>query len=64
MNEKRELQSIRDEDRKYGYGAHLHVQYMQVSKCAVIYDEINKLHNINTNSFNPIDYSIKWDGNT
>jgi hypothetical protein len=61
-NKERELQNIKDEDRKYGYGAHLHVQFMKTENLADVYNEIDKLHNTNIWSFNPIDYSIKWAG--
>jgi len=62
-DEKRELQSIRDEDRKYGYGAHLHVQFVISESTPVKKDKKGNevLSSVNDISYNPIDYSIGWE---
>lgn len=56
----REMQPINESDRQYGYGAHLHVQFL-------IYDgkliENNSIIvKVNPISYNPINHSIKWKG--
>lgn len=59
---KRELQAINNEDRKYGYGAHLHLQFMKADHLDKIYTTLLLLHHTNVNSYNPIDYTIGWKG--
>lgn len=54
--------NIKDSDRKYGFGAHLHLQLMKLNEIADVYNEKTKnISNTNVNSWNPIDHTIPWD---
>ncbi|WP_347282611.1 hypothetical protein [Helicobacter japonicus] len=52
-DEQRKTQEIDDNDRKYGYGAHLHLQFIKSD---------NIISPVNPISYNPINHSEKWRG--
>lgn len=54
---------INDSDRKYGFGAHLHLQLMNLKDIKEVYNKDTKdISNTNPNSWNPIDHTIPWNG--
>lgn len=61
----RDLQLINNSDRKYGYGAHLHLQFINYSD-ELIGKDVNNNQiikvKVNPHSYNPIDYSDPWKG--
>ena len=64
-DKQRDLQLINESDRQYGYGAHLHVQFINYTGDLIGKDSKNndalKL-SVNSYSYNPIYYSDKWKG--
>ena len=64
-DKQRDLQLINESDRQYGYGAHLHVQFINYTGDLIGKDSRNndalKL-SVNSYSYNPIYYSDKWKG--
>ena len=64
-DEKRDLQLINNSDRKYGYGAHLHLQFINFPDELIGKDSKNNQIlkiKVNSHSYNPIDYSDSWKG--
>jgi hypothetical protein len=57
-------QLIDDKDRPYGYGAHLHVQFIISDKLDNVYNNaINVFKSVDSRSFNPIEHTIPWNEN-
>ncbi len=63
-DEKRKIQLINESDRKYGYGSHLHLQFIKSEKSIIGNGRNGKylITPVNPSSYNPIDYSEKWKG--
>ena len=64
-DKQRDLQLINESDRQYGYGAHLHVQFLISEMYPIILDRNrNKTLKfpVNSISYNPIDHTQKWKG--
>lgn len=63
-DEQRKTQEIDDNDRKYGYGAHLHLQFIKSDKSIIGNGRNGKciISPVNPISYNPINHSEKWRG--
>lgn len=63
-DEQRSIQLINESDRKYGYGSHLHLQFIKSEKSIIGNGKNGKylITPVNPSSYNPIDYSEKWKG--
>ena len=64
-DKQRDLQLINESDMQYGYGAHLHVQFLISEMYPIILDRNrNKTLKfpVNSISYNPIDHTQKWKG--
>lgn len=63
-DEQRKIQLINDADRKYGYGSHLHLQFIKSDKTIIGSGKTGKyiISPVNPISYNPIDHSEKWKG--
>lgn len=61
----RDIQLINNSDRKYGYGAHLHVKFIIFSD-ELIGKDVNNNQiikvKVDPHSYNPIDYTDPWKG--